>query len=329
MRHRPDTDLHLIVPSSSFLRCPRGYPLESSNVTAPDQTPLSHPAGKRRVGIGLPVFNGEKFLEESIRSIVEQTFEDFELVIGDNASTDATEEICRSFERDPRVTYVRRERNLGATPNYNDLMSRLEAPLVRWQACDDAIAPEYLGACVAMLDEDQGASMAHAHARVIDGTGGDIGGWDQESALEADAPVDRWEAMAVAPDWHSIFGLVRREVLDAVGLFPIYPGSDRWVLGGWLLHGHVRLVEEPLFIWRDHAETFRRTANQSKSDAENWWSTDLKSWPLRTTVLGCRHGRRVIGTSPLNRKERKACRRLLHRQVASPAVRKARGLIRI
>ena len=280
-----------------------------------------------RVGIGLPVYNGEKYLAEAIQSILEQSFEDFELLIGDNASSDSTEEICRSYEGDKRVIYVRRERNLGATPNYNDLMKRLKSPLVRWHACDDALAPTYLEACVSMLDDDSGAPMAHTEAVIIDGDGKTIGPWDRESGLRADSPVDRWHAMTAAHDWHSIFGLVRREVVDKVGLFPIYPGSDRWVLGGWLLHGRPRFSEERLFIWRDHAETFRRSANQNKSDAEEWWSTDLKTWPLRTTILGFRHGRAVIGGSPLGRSERARCRRLLRQQVSGPALRRARSLL--
>ena len=287
---------------------------------------MSLASRKPRVGIGLPVYNGEKYLATSIASILDQTFEDFELVIGDNCSTDATEEICRSFADDPRVTYVRRERNLGATPNYNELMERLRAPLVRWQACDDALAPTYLEVCVSMLDEDPTASMAHAEATVIDGDGQTIGPWDDESHFRSEDPVARWQAVADAPDWHSIFGLVRREVVDQVGLFPIYPGSDRWVLGGWLLHGHPRFCEERLFIWRDHAEAFRRSANLNKSDAEQWWSTDLKTWPLRTTILGYDHGRRIIASSPVDRSQRSRCRRLLRRQVARPVVAKARRI---
>ena len=70
--------------------------------------------------IGLPVFNGENFLAPAIESILGQTYDDFELIISDNASTDATSQICRDFaRRDSRVRYIRNARNLGADPNYN------------------------------------------------------------------------------------------------------------------------------------------------------------------------------------------------------------------
>ncbi|HLR96223.1 MAG TPA: glycosyltransferase, partial [Jiangellaceae bacterium] len=73
-----------------------------------------------RVTIGLPVFNGERYLEAAIDSILAQDFQDFELLLADNASTDATLEICeRAAARDPRVTVHRSEANRGAAWNYN------------------------------------------------------------------------------------------------------------------------------------------------------------------------------------------------------------------
>ena len=69
---------------------------------------------RSRVSIGLPVYNGEAFLTESIESLLAQTFDDFELIISDNASTDGTEEICRSFAAaDARIQYHREPTNQG------------------------------------------------------------------------------------------------------------------------------------------------------------------------------------------------------------------------
>jgi glycosyltransferase involved in cell wall biosynthesis len=72
------------------------------------------PNKNSRVSIGLPVYNGEKFLPEAITSLLAQTFEDFELIISDNASTDRTEEICRTFaDQDKRIRYVGNQENIG------------------------------------------------------------------------------------------------------------------------------------------------------------------------------------------------------------------------
>ena len=72
-----------------------------------------------RVSIGLPVYNGEKYLRAALDCVVSQEFKDFELILCDNASTDSTEAICREYAaRDPRVRYHRNEKNIGATGNY-------------------------------------------------------------------------------------------------------------------------------------------------------------------------------------------------------------------
>ncbi|NNE33800.1 MAG: glycosyltransferase family 2 protein, partial [Rhodothermales bacterium] len=62
-----------------------------------------------KISVGVPVYNGENYLEEAVNSVLAQTFPDFEVIISDNASDDRTEEICRGFEaRDSRIRYIRR-----------------------------------------------------------------------------------------------------------------------------------------------------------------------------------------------------------------------------
>jgi glycosyltransferase involved in cell wall biosynthesis len=101
------------------------------------------------VSIGLPVYNGERFLATSLDSLLEQTFEDFELVISDNASSDATEEICREYAaRDARILYLRRETNRGAAWNFNSLVAETDGPYFQWATHDDAHAPTCIERCL-------------------------------------------------------------------------------------------------------------------------------------------------------------------------------------
>ena len=73
-----------------------------------------------RLSIGLPVHNGEKYLAESLESLLGQTYEDFELIISDNASTDSTAEICRHYaKQDSRIRYIAQPRNIGLVANHN------------------------------------------------------------------------------------------------------------------------------------------------------------------------------------------------------------------
>jgi glycosyltransferase involved in cell wall biosynthesis len=86
-----------------------------------------------RVSVGLPVRNGANYLREALDSLLSQTLADFELVIGDNASTDGTEAICREFAaRDDRVRYVRHDTDIGAPRNFNFVFPESQAPYFRW-----------------------------------------------------------------------------------------------------------------------------------------------------------------------------------------------------
>ena len=77
------------------------------------------------VSVGLPVYNGEDYVAEAIESILAQTYQNFELLINDNASTDRTEAICRAYAAaDERVMYARNQTNLGAAANYNATIDR-------------------------------------------------------------------------------------------------------------------------------------------------------------------------------------------------------------
>ena len=278
---------------------------------------MSHSNPKISVGLGLPVYNGEKYVGAAIQSILDQTHEDFRLIIGDNASTDGTEEICRSHEADPRVEYIRRETNLGATPNYNDLMDRLDASFVKWCACDDMLAPTYLEKCVERLREDDSASMAHAYAAVVGPEGEPAGEWDGEWVYGQTDVKDRWRGLVEAGDWHSIFGLVRREVMDRVGVFPLYVNSDQWVLGGWVLHGRIAFVEEKLFLWRDHPDSFRRRVYSNKAAADDWWSTGMRRRrPFDGSIQALKHCHRLIRDAPITPSDRRACRGIIHRSLA-------------
>src|SRR5262249_35870034 len=119
------------------------------------------------VTIGLPVFNGARYLSSSLDSLLAQSFVDFELVISDNASTDATEEICRDYAaRDKRIRYLRRGTNRGAAWNFNSLVHESSAPYFKWATHDDVHAPAYVERCLHAL-EDGGARVSLAYPRTL------------------------------------------------------------------------------------------------------------------------------------------------------------------
>lgn len=99
-----------------------------------------------KITVGMPVYNGERYVEESIKSVLAHTFDHFELLISDNGSTDRTAEICQdNASMDSRISLIRNEQNIGASANYNTLVQKATAPYFRWSNADDLLAPTLHG----------------------------------------------------------------------------------------------------------------------------------------------------------------------------------------
>lgn len=98
-----------------------------------------------KVSIGMPVYNGEKFIRVALDSLLSQTFVDFELIISDNASTDGTEAICREYAaRDLRIRYVRQSENRGAVVNFKFVLDDAVGEYFMWAAHDDHWGEHFL-----------------------------------------------------------------------------------------------------------------------------------------------------------------------------------------
>ncbi|HYE95588.1 MAG TPA: glycosyltransferase family 2 protein [Rubricoccaceae bacterium] len=225
------------------------------------------------VSVGLPVYNGARYLPETLADVLGQTFEDFELVICDNASTDETEALCReAAARDPRVRYVRNGRNLGALPNTNLTFAHSRGRLFCLAGHDDRRTPDFLATLVAALEEEPGAVLAYGRCGLI-GAQGEPFRFDAaaqrwrdsegrtlpyDRALERsmpDEPVARFRAVLRSRDVNSpVHGLFRREVLEKHGPQTLY-GSDRLLVAHAALLGRFAFVDRELFRYRIHPES--------------------------------------------------------------------------
>lgn len=254
-----------------------------------------------RLSVGLPVYNGERYLAETFNSFLAQTFEDFEFIVGDNASTDRTEEICRSYaERDPRIRYFRNEKNLGAIPNFNKVFEHSTAPLFKWIAHDDIYDRHYCETCIHILDDDPEVILAHSKTAFVDdrgvtfpvdpGTGNYI---DPKSgaAQRADGPmiadnavplVRFWQVLSRARWGTHMFGIMRREILQKTNLLPNFAGSDRAMLAELALLGRFRCANEVLFSKRFHEEV---SWALNQKELISWLSTDGQKYSRRVRQL--------------------------------------------
>lgn len=209
---------------------------------------------KPRVSIGLPVYNGERYLEACLDSLLAQTYTDFELIISDNASTDGTENICRAYvAKDQRVRYYRNATNVGVGRNFNRVFELSTGEYFKWASADDLCKPEHLKRCLDVLENDDTAVLVYPKTRFIDESGNvlDINdaGWD----LRSEAVHERLRYVIYAGHWvNAHYGLIRAGALSTTQLMPSYPGGDYRLLAELSLRGKFIEVGEYLFLRRVH-----------------------------------------------------------------------------
>ena len=165
-----------------------------------EREPEGGQVSQPRVTIGVPVWNGAQHLEDCLDSLLAQTYDDIEIVISDNASTDRTSEICRVYcARDARVSYHRHVHNIGAAANYNFLVRQGKGELFKWAAHDDVCAPVLVERCVATLDASPSDVLAFTQTTFVDST--------STVLRKHDTPMCwRNDATAVRPPSRSAFG---------------------------------------------------------------------------------------------------------------------------
>lgn len=283
-----------------------------------------------RLTIGLPVYNGEKYVAQSIEALLGQTFEDFEMIISDNASTDATAEICRQYaKQDSRIRYVRQPRNIGSTPNHNFLFEQSRGELFKWGAADDLYARDLLRCGVDALDEFPAVVLAHSWTAAIDGQGRVTQAFEYPLATDSPSAPERFRAMLFGSDSDygiiradDQYGIIRADILRRIGPHDSYYHADRTLMTKIALHGPFHQTPEWLYFRRDHSDRPQHACPTVRS-----WCANMD--PRRANRL--RHPTaRLLGEymwgyvagiqrAPLSRADRQQCYRELMRWVASRA----------
>lgn len=127
---------------------------------------------KPKVSIGLPVFNGQEYLKETINSILNQTFSDFELIISDNASDDQTAKICETYvKQDKRIRYLKQSKNIGWIKNYEFTLENATGNYFFWIAADDPIEPNFIFLLLNCLKENPFLIGAMSDVKHVDSKG--------------------------------------------------------------------------------------------------------------------------------------------------------------
>lgn len=251
-------------PNDAFLSA-TGYEMEISK-----KEDMGHP----RLTIGLPVYNGEVYLEVAIESILAQSFTDFEVVISDNGSTDRTEEICRRYAaQDPRISYHRQLENRGVSWNYNRTFEFARGEYFQWVAYDDALAPDYLQKCIAALDQNPGAVLCQSLINVIDENGATLGIYDSGVFGARSSAIFR--NVVLKAHWCTeLLGVIRSDALRKTSPYGRHHGSDEIKIAELSMLGSFLRVGEPLFLNREHKGRFSVSVSIDQHAA--WFGADKK-----------------------------------------------------
>lgn len=128
-----------------------------------------------KVTIGLLVYNEIAYVQETIENIRQQSFQDFEILVGDNASTDGTSELIAELaKQDQRIIHIKRTHNIGALPNWNDIIMRARGEYFVLAGGHDLWSRNYLEKLVERLDNCDKAALAFCRTQWIDAEGIDL-----------------------------------------------------------------------------------------------------------------------------------------------------------
>jgi glycosyltransferase involved in cell wall biosynthesis len=232
-----------------------------------------------RVSIALPVRNGERLLPRALDSLLAQDFEDFELIICDNASSDGTRELCLDYgAKDRRIRYVRGERNIGVMPNFNRALDFARGEYFKWAAHDDWCDPRFLGRCVEVLDANPAVVLCTTQTTQIDELGNPLVVNFRPLDLRSPDPSERFKKVLWSPPAvYPIYGVSRTSALRRSGLFRSHSGADRIMIAELSLLGQIWQVPEPLFFDQntvsarhDRRPTFFDAANRNLPPFKHW-----------------------------------------------------------
>ncbi|MBD2294666.1 glycosyltransferase family 2 protein [Anabaena sphaerica FACHB-251] len=208
-----------------------------------------------QLSIGLPVYNGEKFLQASLDALLNQTFSDFELIISDNASTDNTEEICRNYAaEDQRIRYYRNSSNIGCACNFNRVFKLSNGEYFKWAAYDDLHAPDFLSKCIQVLEENPNYILCHSHTSFIDHQGEFLQHYDIKLNTNSEKPQVRFDELLTKHLCYQMYGVIRQSALKKIPLMGGYGNADGILLLRLSIIGQFYEIPEHLFFARIHPQ---------------------------------------------------------------------------
>lgn len=264
--------------------------------------------GRPKVSVLLQTYNQAPYLKRAVDSLLAQTFEDFDLLIVDDCSSDATQGVLRRYLGTPRVTVLRNPENLGQHPSINLRLEQLDGEFLLFASGDDVYLPQLLETQVEAFNRCPKASLVHVNGYIIDESGEREGLISEWYSGQARALLSRDFCMTGEKYFELLLrtnlvashstAMVRRSSLRQVGRF-----DDRLAqVGDWdmwmrlALHGDVAYLSHPLVCWRRHessASVTMRAVGRSRAENVALARKVLTEYPEPVSAL-CRQANSVL-----------------------------------
>lgn len=257
------------------------------------------------VTVGLPVYNSERYVSQSIDSLLAQTFGDYKIVICDNASTDRTGEICQEYaKRDPRIEYHRNASNLGLPGNYNLSFSLCRSKYFRWATGDDYSSPDQLEDHVRVLESDPEIAVCYSQAAMVDEGGVQYETWTDDLHLMQDDPVARFKiAVTKISRVHHHLGLMRSSCLRRTLGFAHHVCADQGLIAELSLLGKFYRIEKQQFFRRMHGASSSWQTFDEEHQARFYHAAHVKRIPFNRFRWHAYYAQ-VVHHSPLSNLQR-------------------------
>jgi glycosyltransferase involved in cell wall biosynthesis len=210
-----------------------------------------------KVSIAIPAYNCERYIERCLRSLMAQTYQDFEIVVSDNASTDRTADICEELAlTDARVRVFRRKENIGGPGNFRHVFSLCKGEYHKWSTADDYWDPHFLAKCVSELDRRPEVVLCYSRTTLVDADGNRLSNYDDNLDLLDDSPRRRFNDLFNKIGLcNAHLGVIRRAAMEKTSLIGNELSSDVHFLAELALHGKFAVVPEYLFFRRYHQQS--------------------------------------------------------------------------
>jgi glycosyltransferase involved in cell wall biosynthesis len=266
------------------------------------------------VTLGVPVYNGERFLRQCIDSLLGQTFRDFRLVISDNASTDRTREIAESYvAADPRVAYRRHATNIGMYGNFDSLLRSAETKYVKLANADDYWSPDMLGDAVHQLESDPSIVLCYPLMTKVDAEGKSTEKYGYRLHLIEDDPATRFRRVLTEIGLvNQLMGVIRSEAVRSLLPLLEHTLADRILVAELSLYGKIFQLDKYQYFRRLHekSSSFNRgseTHQIAHVYAEGTKRIGYKSWKYHYALM------RRVGHSGLTTAQKAGLLRFLLR----------------